>query len=951
MLSKKSKTIILFLVLISVTRSDAEEKEDTKDEREGKKAPSKPISTLKVVKENVSGDKFSSFSEDKDNNRDDEQTVSDIRKEAESIVVKKNSEARTPQEIENEAKSILQGDSETPDSQNKESTDSTSHESLASDTASNIEDIDSDLLNSEEDNVLSESVTEETVDNTNEDDSNVAEKKISQNEDVGSPPEGQFKNTPEKEKVEQQNIINQNTASSDKESTPSMQESAEQIDDKNINNEEGTAKENNLEPERMKVDNDGNIFTETEESERAVVDFNEEINPELEEDFGEDYIDPEEESFDESGDDGDLEPEMSTKTEEKTNSKAGEKVAKKEEEIEIKKEEVAEEQIALDAKAENEEQKPTKDTTDKELEALYREAKNLPKTEQKKRNRLLLSVAEKGHLDSMADIGYPLLFGDEIKANISKAFQMFQKLAEEGLPKGQQGLGFLHGTGLHGNSSQAKSIIYTTFAALGGDTMAEMMLGYRHYSGIGVQKSCETALTYYKKVAKKVSDAASLHSGGNAVQRIRLYDELEQPGGNAGHIDEDLLQYYQFLADKGDTQAQIGLGQLFFQGGRGIDINYERAFHYFKKAADNENGNGLAYIGKMYMQGLHVQKDSDQAFHYFKKSLESKNPIGQAGLGMLYLKGEGVKKDYDEALKYFSQSAEQGWVEGQLQLGNMYYNGIGVKKDYRQAVKYFTFASQSGHVLAFYNLAMMHTIGAGVMRSCNAATELFKNVAERGNWSMMFMDAHDAYKDGDLKTALIKYYFLAELGYEVAQSNVAYILDKDETNFFDKNETYSRALLQWSRAAEQGYAIARVKVGDYYFYGLGTKVNYEMAALQYRLASDKQANAQAMFNLGFMHEQGFGLKKDIHLAKRFYDMAAEASVDAQFPVYLALAKLALEFSYEWLMKNYRFWEQIDTEKMQLYVVQKVGPDWDIYVITALTGLLGLLLLFRRALRR
>uniref|UniRef100_A0A7M5XBA8 Uncharacterized protein n=1 Tax=Clytia hemisphaerica TaxID=252671 RepID=A0A7M5XBA8_9CNID len=174
---------------------------DTKDERGGKKSSSKPISTLKVVKENVSGDKFSSFSEDKDNNRDDEQTVSDIRKEAESIVEKKNSEARNPQEIENEAKSILQGDSETPDSQNKESTDSTSHESLASDTASNIEDIDSDLLNSEGDNVLSESVTEETVDNTNEDDSNVAEKKISQNDDVGSPPEGQFENTPEKEKV------------------------------------------------------------------------------------------------------------------------------------------------------------------------------------------------------------------------------------------------------------------------------------------------------------------------------------------------------------------------------------------------------------------------------------------------------------------------------------------------------------------------------------------------------------------------------------------------------------------------------------------------------------------------------------------------------------------------------------------------------------------------------
>ena len=51
-----------------------------------------------------------------------------------------------------------------------------------------------------------------------------------------------------------------------------------------------------------------------------------------------------------------------------------------------------------------------------------------------------------------------------------------------------------------------------------------------------------------------------------------------------------------------------------------------------------------------------------------------------------------------------------------------------------------------------------------------------------------------------------------------------------------------------------------------------------------------------MFNLGYMHELGLGMKRDIHLAKRFYDMAAETSVDAKVPVALALAKLALVFA-------------------------------------------------------
>ena len=38
------------------------------------------------------------------------------------------------------------------------------------------------------------------------------------------------------------------------------------------------------------------------------------------------------------------------------------------------------------------------------------------------------------------------------------------------------------------------------------------------------------------------------------------------------------------------------------------------------------------------------------------------------------------------------------------------------------------------------------------------------------------------------------------------------------------------------------------------------------------------------------------MKRDIHLAKRFYDMAAETSVDAKVPVALALAKLAVVFA-------------------------------------------------------
>ncbi len=94
----------------------------------------------------------------------------------------------------------------------------------------------------------------------------------------------------------------------------------------------------------------------------------------------------------------------------------------------------------------------------------------------------------------------------------------------------------------------------------------------------------------------------------------------------------------------------------------------------------------------------------------------------------------------------------------------MYYNGLGVPRDYKMATKYFNLASQSGHILAFYNLANMHATGTGMLRSCHTAVELYKNVAERGKWGEMMMEAHSDYKKGRYDEAFMKYLTLAELG-------------------------------------------------------------------------------------------------------------------------------------------------------------------------------------------
>ncbi|KAK0086045.1 hypothetical protein PV325_003982 [Microctonus aethiopoides] len=585
-----------------------------------------------------------------------------------------------------------------------------------------------------------------------------------------------------------------------------------------------------------------------------------------------------------------------------------------------------------------------------EAEELFKKAQalfNATRSNKAEAYKLISGAATLGHSEARSMLAWAQLLGTQTGLpsavqDIPAALQTFQELVETGLPSAHMGMGFFYAMGLGGvKPSQAKALLHYTIAAIGGDTRAQMAIGYRHWAGISTITSCERALIFYRKVANKVAEQVTL-SGGPVIQRIRLLDEQENPEYNSGILDDDLIEYYKLLAERGDVQAQVGLGQLHYQGGRGVPLDHQRALEYFQNAANAGNPIAMAFLGKIYLEGSDiVPQDNDTAYKYFAKAAMMGNPVGQSGLGLMYLYGRGVERDTTKALQYFTQAAEQGWVDGQLQLGNMYFSGTGVKRDYGAANKYFNLASQSGHVLAFYNLAQMHATGTGMMRSCSNAMELFKNVAERGRWSDQLMTAHTDYREGRIDHAFVRYALLAEMGYEVGQSNAAFILDREEATVLSVNDGLVMALAFWARAAAQGYSPAQVKLGDAHYYGRGTRVDYEAAAGYYRQASDQQHNAQASFNLGYMYEQGLGLSRDRHLAKRSYDIAAETSPDARVPVALARIKLFFLFRLDNL-QQFSFSEQFNKWDLLFFV-----QNWDLYLIGILTGILSLIIYFRR----
>lgn len=308
-------------------------------------------------------------------------------------------------------------------------------------------------------------------------------------------------------------------------------------------------------------------------------------------------------------------------------------------------------------------------------------------------------------------------------------------------------------------------------------------------------------------------------------------------------------------------------------------------------------GQAAGILGRMYWRGEGVEPNNKTALKWFIRGVRLDDPVAWNGLGMMYMEGVEVIRNYDQAIHLFKLAAEKEYSEAQVNLGLIYLHQKG---DYQTAFEFFRLAAnQDHHILAHYYLAEMYTQGLGTEKSCAVAAAFYKNVAERGDWlHSPFPAAYRAYHIGDRDTALINHLLAAERGYELGQANAAWLLDQDKSRWHPphlvpKVDTFREklALIYWTRSANQGNVDSRVKMGDYYFKGFGTEVNYVKAAACYQVAAEAESSAMAMWNLGWMHENGIGVARDFHLAKRWYDQSLSTNPDAYLPVKLSLTKL------------------------------------------------------------
>jgi TPR repeat protein len=129
--------------------------------------------------------------------------------------------------------------------------------------------------------------------------------------------------------------------------------------------------------------------------------------------------------------------------------------------------------------------------------------------------------------------------------------------------------------------------------------------------------------------------------------------------------------------------------------------NYEKA--YKACSAHATSGSSLAKIilGRMYEDGLHVQKNFDQAEKLYTEVANNKTHkkaqrVAQACLGDLFKRKEFARFDLKTSADWFKLSADLGYGNAQFKYGIQLFLGYGIIKNQELAKVYLQKASKNG---------------------------------------------------------------------------------------------------------------------------------------------------------------------------------------------------------------------------------------------------------------
>lgn len=296
--------------------------------------------------------------------------------------------------------------------------------------------------------------------------------------------------------------------------------------------------------------------------------------------------------------------------------------------------------------------------------------------------------------------------------------------------------------------------------------------------------------------------------------------------------------------------------------GLGTEQNYEKAFQWFLKSAQEDNKFAQYSLANLCYYGTSVEKDLPQAFLWYQKSSSQGQPYASYAVAQLYDKGEYVSKNAETAQGYYKvallgflklENKDQADDNLYYKLGSMFKNGLGTEADISKAIDYFKRSAEMNNKNGLYEYGKALIQGKHIEADLNKGLECIEKAIKLGNTNAKRFLALEFISGG---------YFPQDI---------------------------EKGIAMLTECADEGDSFACFKLGQIYLKGEIVPQDSEKAE-KYLLMADKDSG-HACYYLGRLYLEGE--KYDLDKAVEWLEKAVNYDEIKAYASY-SLAKILLE---------------------------------------------------------
>lgn len=556
-------------------------------------------------------------------------------------------------------------------------------------------------------------------------------------------------------------------------------------------------------------------------------------------------------------------------------------------------------------------------------------------------------LVEQNNSDAMYELGSRYLSGNGVPKDYEKAVNYFRKAETARNIKGTYGIAkcYFYGKGLKQDYEKAYNIFYDLMTKYN-DIDSKYYVGLMYYLGYFVKQNYEMAYNIFKELSDNGDKGAKrriadMYYFGQYLPRdytkaFEIFKDLYENQNDKYSLMMLSDMYYHGYGTEQNFKKAKELGELFEQNdndkntayflgeiyyyGKDTDINYEKAINYFEKALDERYDDAYYYLGQIYQNGGYgVEKDIEKSRNYLFKV---EKDLCQATLYYIMALGKYDLKTWIETLnynknmfgdllKYFPKNHISITYFNKLKtLRVEQYNQMAenlkpkITKFFEQKQPYFSInnveSEEEVDILSeviinsyeyqtmddylgvkldkendkrlLYMVGCMFYEGRGCQKDKQEGINWITKSAEQGYPYAIYKIAEiEHYRNNDIK-AVEKLNSLLDEKDEKLLEKVKNLLGK--IYYYGSNEIkkdHKKAFDYFCQSERE--ISSKEHIGKSYFYGYGVEKNYQKA---FEVFKDIENNSRlALFYLGEMYRLGCGVSTNFEQAYNYYKKSAE----------------------------------------------------------------------------